>query len=179
MRDDRRVVKQAGAVIVVTSTICLLSTACGRGSFGSVVLAIGLTLLMSVAVLIGLGLMFLARSTTTKALGAWVCLVGVSVVGGCLLSLPAGAAVNRADIAKAKQFCDLLRPELERHKAAKGAYPERLSEIRLPGLPPRLLDDRCYSTSSDGAYSFTISDPSGLMNGHRYESGSGTWYEWD
>jgi hypothetical protein len=87
--------------------------------------------------------------------------------------------VNRADIARAKRFCEGLRPELERYKAAHGAYPKELSEIRLPGPLPRLLDEHSFFRSSGDAYSFNIIDHGGLMNGFAYDSPSGIWVEWD
>jgi hypothetical protein len=90
--------KRAVTAAIVTSTVCLLGTAFGRGSFVGGINALGLAFLMLAPLLVGLGLLAFGRARDTKALGAWVSVIAVAIAVGSLLTLPAGSAVNRADI---------------------------------------------------------------------------------
>jgi hypothetical protein len=90
----------------------------------------------------------------------------------CLPAIPISMVISDYRIEATKQYCEKLIPRLEQWRQQNGGYP-LLSEIGGAN-PPRWLLDFDYSTS-DGLYSFSITDPAAFMNIWLYDSDERQW----
>ena len=102
-----------------------------------------------------------------------------AVAASCLLSLPIGSMLHQREVVRATDFCEKLRPELERYRQVNGQYPDRLSQIQVRGELPSLLKGEEFYRVRDGVYEFDFTDPSSLFAGYHFDSRQGEWYRWD
>jgi len=151
----------------------------GRGSIDHVFMLIAaFWLLVVLTIAGGVILLFGRRRPILRRIGTGA-LVAAAVLVSCVVSIPLGVRVNRADIERAKEFCDRLRPELERQKRETGRYPDQPfadpARVRLPRLLLRRGD---FYHSFGDHYTFSFYDPSELFGFVDYDSRSGAWVEW-
>lgn len=163
----------------------------GRGSFGhAILLAIGvLYVAVPLFALAGVALVITAivaskQKTALRTFPVfWGAVVGVLlslVVGSSVLSWPAGYAVGRRDIARAKRFCNELVPLLDAYRTEHGQYPESLAELNHGRRPPLLLRrEPSFYDSNRETFRFGFVDPAGFLNGFEFSSKNGRWVEWD
>ena len=80
-------------------------------------------------------------------------------------------------MARARQFCERLVPELERFRHSDGRYPQQLSQLHVKVQPPRLLRrTEFYRAVKEGtAYHFTVIDYSRIFAAYDFDSRSGMW----
>ena len=147
----------------------------GRGSFLHMVGVMGLVVWVALPAGAVAGLLYFMKrrgrfARVTFAIACVALSTIVSAVGGTFLL--------QHDIAQAKAFCESLVPKLEQHRAKTLSYPDRIEAIDRR-TPPRLLRDGDYYSGSPNAYSFSFSDPGGMMNGFAWDSHAGRWEEWD
>ena len=97
------------------------------------------------------------------------------------LSVFTGNMVLDHDIKKAKRFCEDLVPLLDAYQKANGEYPGGLNKIPPKDKkPPRIVrGDSFYYSREGDSFSFSFSDPGGMMNGWGYSGKHKEWYEWD
>lgn len=151
----------------------------GRGSIDHVLMLIAaFWLFVFLTIAWGVILLFGRRRPMLRRIGMGA-LVAAAVLASGVVSIPLGARVNRADIERAKEFCDRLRPELERQKRETGRYPDRpfpdAAGVRLPRLLLRRGD---FYHSFENYYTFSFDDPSELFGFVDYDSRAGAWVEW-
>lgn len=151
----------------------------GRGSFLQVV-AVGLMLLLALAIgSFGCILYVLSRPPGPMRETAMAVLTTGAVGASCLLSLPIGAMLHQRDVARATDFCEKLRSELERYRQVNGHYPDQLSQIEVREDLPWLLKGEEFYHVRDGAYQFSFTDPSSLLAGYEFDSRQSEWNHWD
>lgn len=160
----------------------------GRGRFVPSFLALAAG--SASAPLLGAGLACLVLGLLRRRLGKGRVLLGLAAacltlgppLAGIGLSVVPGRALLARDVDRAKLYCRGLVPRLEAARRAAGGYPESLSEIgERPEERPRLLRDNPYEFyASDGeTFTFDFVDPSGMLEGLRWDSRVGDWERWD
>ncbi len=91
----------------------------------------------------------------------------------CSPVIPLTMAVTDLRITATQNHCEKLIPRLEEWRQKTGHYPAMMSEIG-ESVPSRWLLGYDYYTSGD-QFSFSIPDPSAMMNIWIYESGQSQW----
>ena len=165
-------------VCAASVAVNLALVAWGRGAIGQIIVISILVQLAFVALFVGF---FMRVAPAGVWRHAWpVIAVGV-IAGSCLISLPIGSLVNRYEMTRARQFCDGLRPGLDRFRRSNGRYPGQLSELPIKVQPPWLLDGtEFYHLEGAGSgYRFSFVDPSRFLAGYDFDSRRGTWDYWD
>jgi len=110
-----------------------------------------------------------------------ICIALAIVLAFCFLSIFTGNIVLDFDIQQTKSFCEHLVPLLNAYQKENGEYPASLNKI-LPKdkkLPMIVRSDNFYYNREGDSFSFSFSDPGGMMNGWAYSAKRKEWYEWD
>jgi len=150
----------------------------GRGSITHVFMLIAAFWLLVILTMAGgVILLFGRRRPILRRIGTGA-LVAAAVLMSSVVSIPLGSRVNRADIERAKEFCDRLRPELERQKRETGRYPDHPFPDSAGARLPRLLRGIDFYDACENHYTFSFYDPSELFGFVDYDSRNGTWVEW-
>ena len=173
----RAIMLTATSSILLTLAFVLL----GRGSFFHWVAVGALVVVAAAAALAGIlafAVSNIGPSPRIRA-AAWISLGLAAVLGSTLASLPLGNMILRSDVHAAKEYCESLVPRLEEHRRLHGTYPRDINAVGYTPDPPRLLRERMYYSSDGSSYSFDFTNPSGLLNGFRYDSDSRKWYDLD
>ena len=110
-----------------------------------------------------------------------ICIALVIVFTFCFLSIFTGNMILDNDIKRAKRFCESLVPLLDAYQKENGEYPVGINNILpLNSKPLMLVRSRNFYYNREGdSFSFSFSDPGGVMNGWAYSGKHKEWYEWD
>ena len=183
---------RALALVVLAALLGFLPTLVlaaylGRGSFGHALVS-GLVLLSAVpafllGTLVGIASLLRRRKGRGKLL-SWAAaglFAGAILFGAVGLSILPGAWFNSRDVREARFYCNSLIPRLEAHRRKTGAFPADIGDVgEKPGDRPRLLAGTTWFYYSSGDdYVFEFRDPSGMFEGHVYDSSEGSWRSWD
>jgi len=104
--------------------------------------------------------------------GAIVLLVAIPVTFGF------GRVIFAADLWYLKRFVQAhLSPQLAAVKAAQGAYPLALPELKSPPRPTPWLLARCLYRSNGASYTLSLMDPGICGRTFTLESGARAWQE--
>lgn len=92
-----------------------------------------------------------------------------------LLAMPLNQWVFDQEVKAAKACVEEMVPLLEDYRRQHGAWPTSLEQLpTLPPLPWLLRDPHCYRSEGDG-YTFSFSQPGGLIDVWVYESKTQAW----
>lgn len=84
---------------------------------------------------------------------AFIIAVGLALP---LVTVPAGRALLKRDIAAAREYCDALVASEVLHKDDSGLYPKRQDDLALPRPVPRLLRKQTFYSPTRGREEFTL-----------------------
>jgi hypothetical protein len=156
-----------------------VALAVGRGGFLHVVAVLGCALYVGVPAL-AVWTCAYALENRFRLAGriARVAMLVASVSVSTLLSLLPGREMAKRDIATAKAYCDSLISQIEQHHQTRGVYPPDLAPFWRQGDGPHLVRHSLHYWSDGAQYTFTFSDPRGMMNFVSYRSSDRSWAEW-
>lgn len=97
-------------------------------------------------------------------------------VAGLLPLAPLAPLLEHHDVGKAETFCAYLAPEIERHRAEHGRYPDEVSWLlrKQPELP-KLVRKGFQYHAAGGSYRFEVVAPGTPYGWHSYDSRSRRW----
>ncbi|MDB9742049.1 hypothetical protein OAB00_04295 [Akkermansiaceae bacterium] len=95
-----------------------------------------------------------------------------------LASMGVGSFMHSLEIKEAREYVNVLIPELEKYKDLNGHYPSDLSIISAL-TPPEILQKVNSYTSDDDSFCFLFKDTSTMMSGYRFDSSIGSWQYFD
>ena len=163
--------------IAVVIVACFIAVVCCMDPFILMMLGI-LVVWIGIPALLVAGILWLIAFHCGHSNRAALTILSIVAAFGCFvgLAIPPNRFVQQRAVEAAKEYPSRVAQLLEAYRSSHGAYPTNLAQ--LPSMPslPRLLRSS-YGYRSDGSsYSFSFSQPGGLIDTWEYSSETKTWY---